>query len=161
MLANCSLASKRVLVCDDEALIILHLEKTFRRAGMEIVGRASTGLAAVEIALVERPEVVVLDLHLPVLDGLEAARRIRAIYPACIVVVTAEDAPEYRERAFEAGVAAYLVKPISGDAIAIAVGAAIERTVAATAGLAVTAPSMASGLSLGFEGSKPPAQTAH
>src|SRR2546423_982291 len=82
-----------------------------RRAGLQVVAEARDGLEAVELARVERPDVAVLDVKMPRLDGIEAARRILDERPIPIVMLTAYGQDELVSRAVEAGVFGYLVKP--------------------------------------------------
>ena len=101
----------RVLVAEDETIIRLDLKETLERAGFEVCGEARDGEEAVELAREEKPDLAVLDVKMPRLDGIEAARRILAERPIPIVMLTAYGHDELVARAVEAGVFAYLVKP--------------------------------------------------
>jgi response regulator NasT len=101
----------RILVAEDETIIRLDLKETLERAGFEVCGEARDGEEAVELAREEKPDLVVLDVKMPRLDGIEAARRILAERPIPIVMLTAYGHDELVARAVEAGVFAYLVKP--------------------------------------------------
>jgi two-component system, response regulator PdtaR len=101
----------RILVAEDETIIRLDLKETLERAGFEVCGEARDGEEAVELAREERPDLAVLDVKMPRLDGIEAARRILAERPIPIVMLTAYGHDELVARAVEAGVFAYLVKP--------------------------------------------------
>ena len=101
----------RILVAEDETIIRLDLKETLERAGFEVCGEARDGEEAVELAREAKPDLAVLDVKMPRVDGIEAARRILAERPIPIVMLTAYGHDELVARAVEAGVFAYLVKP--------------------------------------------------
>jgi AmiR/NasT family two-component response regulator len=101
----------RVLVAEDETIIRLDLKELLERAGFEVCAEARDGIEAVELARSELPDVAVLDVKMPRLDGIEAARRILDERPIPIVMLTAYGQDELVSRAVEAGVFGYLVKP--------------------------------------------------
>jgi len=101
----------RILVAEDETIIRLDLRELLERAGFEVCAEAKDGLEAVELARAEEPDLAVLDVKMPRLDGIEAARRILHERPIPIVMLTAYGQSELVERAIEAGVFGYLVKP--------------------------------------------------
>jgi two-component system, response regulator PdtaR len=101
----------RVLVAEDETIIRLDLRTLLERAGFEVCAEARDGEEAVSLARSERPDVAVLDVKMPKLDGIEAARRILNERPIPIVMLTAYGQEELVQRAAEAGVFGYLVKP--------------------------------------------------
>jgi len=101
----------RVLIAEDETIIRLDLRDLLERSGLEVCAEARDGLEAVELARSELPDVAVLDVKMPRLDGIEAARRILAERPIPIVMLTAYGQEELVSRAVEAGVFGYLVKP--------------------------------------------------
>ena len=101
----------RVLVAEDETIIRLDLRTLLERAGFEVCAEARDGEEAVSLARSERPDVAVLDVKMPKLDGIEAARRILHERPIPIVMLTAYGQDELVQRAAEAGVFGYLVKP--------------------------------------------------
>jgi AmiR/NasT family two-component response regulator len=101
----------RILVAEDETIIRLDLRELLERAGFEVCAEAKDGLVAVELARAEEPDLAVLDVKMPRLDGIEAARRILHERPIPIVMLTAYGQSELVERAIEAGVFGYLVKP--------------------------------------------------
>ena len=96
----------RILVAEDETIIRLDLRALLERAGFEVCAEARDGEEAVALARSERPDVAVLDVKMPKLDGIEAARRILEERPIPMVMLTAYDDPTA-----EAGVFGYLVKP--------------------------------------------------
>ncbi len=104
-------AAVRILIAEDETLIRLDLRELLERARFEVCAEARDGLEAVELARSERPDAAVLDVKMPRLDGIEAARRILDERPIPIVMLTAYGKEELVSRAVEAGVFGYLVKP--------------------------------------------------
>jgi two-component system, response regulator PdtaR len=101
----------KILVAEDETIIRLDLRGLLERAGYEIVAEARDGEEAVALARAHEPDLAVMDVKMPRLDGIEAARRILEERPIPIVMLTAFDQRELVERAAEAGVFGYLVKP--------------------------------------------------
>src|SRR5947208_11547863 len=101
----------RVLIAEDETLIRLDLREMLEQAGFEVCAEARDGLEAVELAREAEPDVAVLDVKMPRLDGIEAARRILEERPIPIVMLTAYGQDELVSRAVEAGVFGHLVKP--------------------------------------------------
>ena len=101
----------RVLIAEDETIIRLDLRDVLERAGHEVCAEARDGEEAVALAQSEQPELAILDVKMPRLDGIEAARRILAERPIPIVMLTAYGQEELVARAVEAGVFGYLVKP--------------------------------------------------
>ena len=101
----------RVLVAEDETIIRLDLREILERAGFEVCAEARDGEEAVELALSAEPDLAILDVKMPRLDGIEAARRILDERPIPIVMLTAYGQDELVSRAVEAGVFGYLVKP--------------------------------------------------
>jgi AmiR/NasT family two-component response regulator len=104
-------AQTRILVAEDETIIRLDLCDLLRRSGFDVVAEARDGVEAVELARAEQPELALLDVKMPRLDGIEAARTILAERPIPIVMLTAYGQDELVGRAVEAGVFGYLVKP--------------------------------------------------
>jgi two-component system, response regulator PdtaR len=103
--------SMRILVAEDETIIRLDLRGLLERAGYEVVAEARDGEEAVELARMHQPDLAVMDVKMPRLDGIEAARKMLEERPIPIVMLTAFDQRELVERAAEAGVYGYLVKP--------------------------------------------------
>ena len=101
----------RILIAEDETIIRLDLRDVLERAGHEVCAEARDGEEAVALAQSEHPELAILDVKMPRLDGIEAARRILAERPIPIVMLTAYGQEELVARAVEAGVFGYLVKP--------------------------------------------------
>lgn len=103
----------RVLVAEDEALIRLDLTEMLRETGHDVVGEASNGQEAIDLARALSPDIVILDVKMPVLDGLSAAEVIGRESLAPVVMLTAFSQRELVERARDAGVMAYVVKPFT------------------------------------------------
>jgi len=101
----------RVLIAEDETIIRLDLRALLERAGHEVVGEARDGDEAIALAERLSPDLIVMDVKMPRLDGIDAARRILANRPVPIVMLTAYAQAELIERAAEAGAFGYLVKP--------------------------------------------------
>jgi AmiR/NasT family two-component response regulator len=101
----------RILVAEDETIIRLDLRDMLQRAGYDVCAEARDGEEAVELARAERPDLAIMDVKMPRLDGIEAARRILDERPIPIVMLTAYGQQELVSRAIEAGVFGYLVKP--------------------------------------------------
>jgi response regulator NasT len=105
----------RILIADDEAIRVMTLRTQLRALGFEVVAEASDGREAVELADRHQPDLAILDIKMPGLDGISAAREITARRPIPVILLTAYSEPELVERATEAGVFAYLVKPVSEE----------------------------------------------
>jgi AmiR/NasT family two-component response regulator len=103
--------SARVLIAEDETIIRLDLRGLLERSGFEVCAEARDGEEAVALARSERPDVAIMDVKMPKLDGIEAARRILHERPIPIVMLTAYGQQELVSRAVDAGVFGYLVKP--------------------------------------------------
>jgi AmiR/NasT family two-component response regulator len=101
----------RILIAEDETLIRLDLRALLEQAGYDVCGEARDGVEAVDLARDLQPDLAVMDVKMPRLDGIEAARRILEERPIPIVMVTAYGQEEVVSRAVEAGVFGYLVKP--------------------------------------------------
>ena len=106
-----TLPHARVLVAEDEALIRLDLSEMLTEEGFEVVGAVGDGEQAVQQAEQLRPDLVILDVKMPVLDGIAAAERIAGARIAPVVILTAFSQRDLVERASDAGAMAYLVKP--------------------------------------------------
>jgi response regulator NasT len=124
---NGSDASLRVVVAEDEALIRLDLAEMLAEVGYEVVGQASDGEQAVAMVREQRPDVVIMDVKMPVLDGISAAEQIGKERIAPVIMLTAFSQKELVERARDAGVMAYIVKPFTQADIAPAVDIATSR----------------------------------
>lgn len=104
----------RILLCEDEALTALHLQITLSKLGYELLGWAPTGEQAVELALQFRPDVILMDVNLPGIDGIQAVRQIMREAPTTVIMLTARSDAETVREALSNGASGYLVKPF-GD----------------------------------------------
>ena len=125
----------RILIAEDETIIRLDLKDLLERSGFEVCAEAKDGLEAVELALSEQPDLAVLDVKMPRLDGIEAARRILDDRPIPIVMLTAYGQDELVARAIEAGVFGYLVKPFREQADSLAEALAARKVIERAKGL--------------------------
>ena len=117
----------RILVAEDETIIRLDLRDLLQRAGFEVYAEAKDGEEAVALARSEEPDLAIMDVKMPRLDGIEAARRILDERPIPIVMLTAYGQEELVARAVEAGVFGYLVKPFREQDLLPAIAAARAR----------------------------------
>lgn len=117
----------RVLVAEDEALIRMDLVEMLSDLGYEVIGEAADGESAIRLAEQLRPDVVMMDVKMPVLDGITAAERIAEQQIAPVVMLTAFSQRELVDRATAAGVMAYLVKPFNQVDLAPAIDVAVAR----------------------------------
>jgi len=115
------------VIAEDEALIRMDLAEMLVEQGYEVVGEASDGARAVELAEQHLPDLVILDVKMPVLDGIAAAERIAEQRIAPVVILTAFSQRELVERARDAGAMAYLVKPFSVTDLVPAIEMAVSR----------------------------------
>jgi len=119
--------SLRVVVAEDEALIRLDLVEMLSEAGYEVVGQAGDGEAAISITEKEKPDLVVMDVKMPKLDGISAAERIANQRIAPVVILTAFSQRDLVERARDAGAMAYLTKPFTIEDLMPAIELAVSR----------------------------------
>ncbi len=117
--------SVRILVAEDEAIIRMDLIEMLQAAGYEVVAAATNGQEAIDLAGEHRPDLAILDVKMPVLDGITAAAKIIEIAP--VLMLTAFSQRELVERARDAGVMAYVVKPFTIGDLLPAIEIAISR----------------------------------
>lgn len=117
----------RVMVAEDETMIRLDLHELLEGAGFEVCAAARDGEEAVELARSEQPDLAILDVKMPRLDGIDAARRILDERPIPIVMLTAYGQDDLVARAIEAGVFAYLAKPFREQDLLTAIQTARAR----------------------------------
>lgn len=117
----------RVVIAEDEALIRLDLKEMLEEEGYSVVGEAGDGETAVRLAEEHRPDLVILDVKMPVLDGISAAERIAGASIAPVLMLTAFSQRELVERARDAGAMAYLVKPFNKSDLVPAIEMAVSR----------------------------------
>ena len=119
--------ARRVVIAEDEALIRLDLKEMLQEEGYDVVGEAGDGESAVKLAAELKPDLVMLDVKMPVLDGISAAERITADRLAAVVMLTAFSQRELVARASAAGAMAYLVKPFTKADLVPAIEIAVSR----------------------------------
>jgi response regulator NasT len=117
--------SVRILVAEDEALIRMDLVEMLQGAGYEVVAEATNGQEAIDLAIEHRPDLAILDVKMPILDGITAAEKIIEIAP--VLMLTAFSQKELVDRARDAGVMAYVVKPFTIGDLMPAIEIAISR----------------------------------
>jgi AmiR/NasT family two-component response regulator len=117
----------RVIIADDESLIRMDLREMLTNLGYLVVGEVADGRSAVNQARELRPDVVVMDIKMPDMDGIEAAKILTEERVAPVVLLSAYSQRELVERAREAGVVAYLVKPYREEELAPAIEVALAR----------------------------------
>ncbi|MEV7865945.1 response regulator [Streptomyces sp. NPDC088124] len=117
----------RVVIAEDEALIRLDLKEMLEEEGYSVVGEAGDGEQAVALAREHRPDLVILDVKMPVLDGISAAEKIAEESIAPVLMLTAFSQRDLVERARDAGAMAYLVKPFSKSDVVPAIEMAVSR----------------------------------
>ncbi|NCW93467.1 MAG: response regulator [Actinobacteria bacterium] len=117
--------SKRILIAEDETLIRMDLSEMLRENGYEVVGEATNGEEAVALANELKPDLAILDVKMPKLDGISAAEKIVEIAP--VLMLTAFSQKDLVERALDAGVMAYVVKPFTIDDLIPAIEIAATR----------------------------------
>ena len=115
----------RILVAEDEALIRMDLVEMLQEAGYSVVAQAANGEEAIALATEHRPDLAILDVKMPILDGISAAEKIISIAP--VLMLTAFSQRELVERARDAGVMAYVVKPFTIGDLVPAIEIAISR----------------------------------
>ncbi|WP_084631451.1 response regulator [Demequina aestuarii] len=120
---------RRAVVAEDEALIRMDIVETLTEGGYDVVGEAANGEEAVALAIEHKPDVVVMDIKMPVMDGITAAEKIAAERVAPVVLLTAFSQTELVERARDAGAMAYVVKPFTPADLLPAVEIAASRFV--------------------------------
>jgi AmiR/NasT family two-component response regulator len=115
----------RILVAEDETIIRLDLVEMLSEAGYEVIAQAENGVVAVELAKLYKPDLVILDVKMPEMDGITAAEQIITLAP--VLMLTAFSQRDLVERARDAGVMAYVVKPFSISDLIPAIEIAISR----------------------------------
>ena len=121
-----STAKRTVLVAEDESLIRMDIVETLIDFGFDVIAEAADGLEAVELAKTKKPDIIVMDIKMPNLDGISAAEQMQALRIP-IVLLTAFSQKELVERASEAGAMAYLVKPFTPNDLLPAIEIAWSR----------------------------------
>ena len=120
-------ARRRVVVAEDESLIRMDIVEILRDNGFDVVGEAGDGETAVALATELKPDLVIMDVKMPQLDGISAAERLTKNHIAPVVLLTAFSQKELVERASEAGALAYVVKPFTPNDLLPAIEIALSR----------------------------------
>ncbi len=126
-MTNSESAAKRVLVAEDETLIRLDIVDILTAAGYEVVGEAADGQEAIDLALELEPDLCVLDVKMPKVEGITAAEEILKEVSCAIVMLTAYSQKELVQRAAEVGATAYVTKPFGPNDLIPAVEIALSR----------------------------------
>lgn len=105
------LQGKRVLICEDEAVTSLQLRRAVTRAGIDVLGEAPDGLESVRMAMEMKPDLILMDINMPAVDGITAAKTILKEVDTCIVFITSYSDRKYREEVEALG-AGYFRKPM-------------------------------------------------
>ncbi len=117
----------RVLICEDEGLTVMQLRKTLIHAGYEVVGVTPDGEEACKLASELKPDLILMDVKLNTINGIEASHRITTERPTAIIMLTAYGYEKLVDKAIEAGVSTYLVKPVGSQQLLPAVKLALAR----------------------------------
>ena len=125
--ADAATTTRTVVIAEDETLIRMDLAEMLTEEGFRVVGQAGDGAKAIELAEQHRPDLVILDVKMPVLDGIAAAEAIAGKRIAPVVILTAFSQRDLVERARDAGAMAYLVKPFSKTDLLPAIEMAVSR----------------------------------
>ena len=122
---NIKSSSHRILIAEDETLIRMDLVEMLSESGYEVVGQASNGQEAIDLAKELKPDLAILDVKMPILDGISAATQIIEISP--VLMLTAFSQKDLIERASDAGAMAYVVKPFTINDLIPAIEISISR----------------------------------
>lgn len=117
----------RVLIADDESIRLLSLRAQLTALGHQVVAEATTGAEAVALARQTQPDLAILDIKMPVVDGIEAAEQITQARPIPIILLTAYSESQLVERAARANISAYLIKPVAEEDLLPAITLALAR----------------------------------
>lgn len=117
----------RILIADDESIRLLSLRAQLTALGHQVVAEATTGAEAVALAQQTQPDLAILDIKMPVMDGIEAAEQITQMRPIPIILLTAYSESQLVERAARANISAYLMKPVAEEDLLPAITLALAR----------------------------------
>ncbi len=117
----------RILIADDESLRVMSLKGQLESIGHKVVAEAANGKEAMSLARELKPDLAILDIKMPEMDGIEAAKGITQERPIPIILLTAFSEKELAERAAEANVSSYLMKPVSENDLLPAIALAVSR----------------------------------
>lgn len=111
------LRDRRVVIVEDEGFTLIHLRKICGLVGMQVVATGLNGEQGVQRVLETHPDIVLMDIKMPVLDGLSAAERILKELSVCVVMLSAYDLEDFQGRAREIGACGYVLKPVSASTL--------------------------------------------
>ncbi len=117
----------QILIADDDFLICEEISRKLKQVGYQVTGFAQNGLKAVEMACSLHPNLVLMDIKMPKLNGLEASKQIQSKCQVPVVILTAYDTEDMLEKATEAGILSYLIKPPKADELDRAISVALAR----------------------------------
>lgn len=117
----------KVLIAEDEAVISMSIAAIIKRLGHHVIGKAKDGREAVRMARELEPDIILMDIKMPDIDGLEAAKEILSIKQIPIIILTAYSQPELIEKADSAGISYYLVKPVTEKDLMPGIRLAVSR----------------------------------
>ncbi len=112
-----SLAGKGIVIVEDEGLTQMQLQRIAGGAGMKVLGAAPNGKLGVDVVLSKQPDIVLMDINMPVMDGLEATKRILENVNTCVILLTAFSDTACRQRAHYLKTAGYIVKPVTKEVL--------------------------------------------
>jgi response regulator NasT len=119
--------SLRILIADDESIRLMSLRAQLAALGHRVIAEASTGMEAVELAERARPDLAILDIRMPEMDGIDAAEQITRARPIPIILLTAYSEEQLVARAAQTSISAYLLKPVAEDDLLPAISLALAR----------------------------------
>jgi len=118
---------RRILICEDDFLVAFTLRDNLRHHGYEILPIAPDGATAIALCREHRPEVVLMDLRMPTMSGVEAARAILKECPTCVIIISAAPLQELEQALTESGAIGYVRKPITGEELVSSIEGACAR----------------------------------
>lgn len=114
----------KILLAEDESIILMGLKSNIENLGHQVIGQAYNGVEAVELSLEKEPDLIIIDINMPKLDGIEAVKKINREKFIPAIIVTGYNDQKLIERASKAGVFAYLIKPVDSNDIKAAINIA-------------------------------------
>jgi response regulator NasT len=111
------LTGKRVVIAEDQGVTQLQLRRILKSEGVDVVGMAANGRDAIELVLRTKPDLVLMDVQMPVMDGLEASRHILEQFSVCIVMLTAYTEAKHQQEANAIGTCGYVIKPVTAASL--------------------------------------------
>jgi len=112
-----SLAGKGIVIVEDEGITQMQLQRIAGGAGLKVLGAAANGKAGVDVVLSQQPDIVLMDINMPVMDGLEATKRILESVNTCVIFLTAFSDSESRQRASDLKAGGWIVKPVTREVL--------------------------------------------